>query len=271
MLKEGIDVNTLGVMESPSANRSYSASPHQSPSSTPVNRSISRVTLQPPTPIVVPPSPSPAVNASSSPIPVRKSSLSRGAGMNLASGGHTSKPAVPSPCSSSQDLGGDAPTTTAASDEAVAERIHTNRRSMYRSPGTSSSPDLATLLKKARERGGSAAPVVGALGRKDKRREERPPPLPGLPHHTSHQGPVSYTMGDSNPSSPNRNRDGMGTFKVCQFHVFSRSSLTFELPIYQAKNSVRAKTSAFFGKMLGQSTVRERSVCHKISISQTAC
>jgi hypothetical protein len=134
---------------------------------------------------------------------------------------------------------------------------------MYRSPGTSSSPDLATLLKKAKERGGSSANVVGALGRKDKRREGHPP-LPDLPyHHTLHHGPVSYTIGDSNPSSPNKNKDGMGTFKV---NYLTTSSISSLMPDYQAKTSVRAKTSAFFGKMLGQSTVRERSVCHNSSV-----
>lgn len=224
VLKEGIDVDTLGVVGSPaSVNRSYSSSHYHTPISTPVNRSISRVPLQPPTPVVVPPSPCPAVNASPSPMSGANSSMnngggSRSAGMNLGPG--VSKAAAPSPSSSSQELG-DATTTTSTSDEATSERIHTNRRSMYRAPGTSSSPDLATLLKKAKERGGSGAPVIGALGRKDRRRDRTPPPLPDL-HHTLQHGPVSYTMGDSNPSSPNKNRDG--TFKVSHHSQFRASS-----------------------------------------------
>lgn len=52
--------------------------------------------------------------------------------------------------------------------------MQTKRRSLYRSPGTSSSPDLATLLRKAKERGGA----VGAHHKKDKRPEPPPPPLP---------------------------------------------------------------------------------------------
>lgn len=203
ILKEGIDVNTLGVVESPALNRSYSSVHHQSPTSTPVSRTISRVTLQPPTPTVVPPSPSPVTNASSSPMG-KTLVYGRGASLNAAaaSGGLASKAPVPSPSSSSQDLGGDlspltTTTTATASEEAATERMQTNRRSMYRAPGTSSSPDLATLLRKAKERGGATVPMVGALGRKDKRREEAPP-LPDLP-------------GDSNAVSPGRNA---GTFKV---------------------------------------------------------
>lgn len=223
VLKEGIDVDTLGVVGSPaSVNRSYSSSQYHTPISSPVNRSISRVTLQPPTPVVVPPSPSSAVNASLSPMSGGSSSTNSGGGSRGASMSLGLKAAAPSPSSSSQELG-DATTTTSTSDEAASERMHTNRRSMYRAPGTSSSPDLATLLKKAKERGGSGAPVIGALGRKDRRRDQTPPPLPDLPyHHTLHHGPVSYTVGDSNPSSPSKNRDG--TFKVNHRSQFRASS-----------------------------------------------
>ncbi|KAJ7096338.1 hypothetical protein C8R44DRAFT_812767 [Mycena epipterygia] len=103
---------------------------------------------------------------------------------------------------------------------------------MYRSPGTSSSPDLATLLRKAKERGGVGVPKSN----RDRRRPDDPPPLPN--QITS----IAYA---SNPSkSKNRlqrtttNGDG-------------------DKP---PKSSVRSKTSAFLGKMLGQGgTVRERS------------
>ena len=252
VLKEGIDVDTLGVTGSPaSVNRSYSFSQYHTPISTPVNRSISRVTLQPPTPIVVPPSPSPAINVSSSQMPGCNSSMNNGGGSRGASmtlGPAVISKAAVSSLSSSQELGGDTTTTTSTSDEAAAERIQTNRRSMYRSPGTSSSPDLATLLKKAKERGGSSATMVGALGRKEKRREE-PPPLPDLPyHHTLHHGPVSYTMGDSNPSSPNKNKDGMGTFKVSHLTASSITSLTFELP---GENFCESEDERFFWQNAG--------------------
>lgn len=93
----------------------------------------------------------------------------------------------PSPASSSNDLFYDASATlTTQEDAGPSEREHekererqqqqqTNRRSLYRSPGTSSSPDLATLLKKAKERG---TVLPQGYGKKDKRKEEQPPPLP---------------------------------------------------------------------------------------------
>lgn len=46
--------------------------------------------------------------------------------------------------------------------------MQTRRRSLYRAPGTSSSPDLATLVRKAKERG-------GVVPQAEKRAE---PPLP---------------------------------------------------------------------------------------------
>lgn len=58
-----------------------------------------------------------------------------------------------------------------------AER-YANRRSIYRSPGTSSSPDLATLVRKARERGAVAPNPPYYLKEKTK---TQPPPLPT--HH----------------------------------------------------------------------------------------
>jgi PH/SEC7 domain-containing protein len=197
-------VNSLGV-ESPSLNRSYSSS--YSTPSTPVNRSISRVPLQPPTPVIVPPSPSTTSALSS---PVMPSSVNwggGGGGGSSAGSGLVSKNPTASPTIPSQDF---------PADSAEEAERQTNRRSMYRAPGTSSSPDLATLLRKAKERGGTGAPTVGALGRKDKRRDEPPPPLPGNPNVLRH-GPVSYDAGECSrnvaSSSPNKLRDG--TVKVC--------------------------------------------------------
>jgi len=203
VLREGIDVNSLG-MESPSVNRSYSSS--YSTPSTPVNRSISRVPLQPPTPVIVPPSPS-TVSALSSPVMPNSVNWGGGGGSSSTGSGFVSKNATASPTIPSQDF---------PADSAEEAERQTNRRSMYRAPGTSSSPDLATLLRKAKERGGTGAPTVGALGRKDKRREEPPPPLPDHPNVLRH-APVSYNAGESSRnvalSSPNKLRDG--TVKVC--------------------------------------------------------
>jgi hypothetical protein len=55
----------------------------------------------------------------------------------------------------------------------------TKRRSMYRSQGTASSPDLATLVRKAKQR----ASILPASNNKDKRHEAAPPlPASSGPH-----------------------------------------------------------------------------------------
>ena len=229
VLREGIDVNSLGVESpSPALNRSYSSS------ATPVNRTISRVALQPSTPVVVPPTPSPVT----SPFAASSSRLAPSHG-----------PVGPSPSSSSHDL---------VTDAEEAER-QTNRRSMYRSPGTASSPDLATLLRKAKERGGA---FVGGHVQSRARREE-PPPLPPDPSYSSATLVASTSSKNEDAStadwvlpSPHRAKDS-GTVKVSCLCFFL---LAMTERTNQAKSTVRAKTSAFWGKMIGQSTVRERSV-----------
>lgn len=160
-------MNTLGVDSSPGMNRSF-GSPSSS-SATPVNRAISRIALQPSTPIVVPPTPLHISTAAPSSSRLSASNGGGGSNSNLASVG-------PSPSSSSHDLRADAE---------EAER-QTNRRSMYRSPGTSSSPDLATLLRKAKERGASVA-----TQKRDKKRDDPPPPP--LPDQASRQPTSSHS------------------------------------------------------------------------------
>ncbi|KAF9461278.1 hypothetical protein BDZ94DRAFT_822072 [Collybia nuda] len=224
MLKEGLDVNSLGLDSSPSPMNASFGSPSPSRQATP------RV-LQPSTPTVVPPTPSPIAGPSSTRTPASSVSQS----------------------SSSHDVFYDAEDTT--------ER-QTNRRSMYRSPGTSSSPDLATLLRKAKEKGG----VIGAHHKRDKRRES-PPPLPNPYDHPSSSGRQrSTTAYSSNPTSPqvillskgrNRGDPGEANSDWVLPSPRPKESASSKAP----KSSVRAKTSAFLGKMLGQGTgtVRERS------------
>ncbi|KAF8993676.1 hypothetical protein BDQ17DRAFT_1401548 [Cyathus striatus] len=186
-------------------------------SATPNTRTPTRY-MQPSTPTVVPPTPSPAPAPSST--------------------------VVSSPSSSSHDLFYDA----------VEDTERPTRRSMYRSPGTSSSPDLATLLRKAKERGGGAIPTYG---RKDKRRES-PPPLPPAFERpstgTRQRSSTSYSSSvpSSAQASPvpkeksktSKREDPQASFKG----VANKLS----------KPSMRSKTSAFWGKMLGQST-RDKS------------
>jgi len=206
VLREGVDVNSLGVDASP-------ANPKSSASNTPVARTISRVALQPSTPIVVPPTPSPA------PGPPTRSTTMNTVPSAVGSSSQTSL--------SHNDLYNNNPED--------AER-QTNRRSMYRSPGTSSSPDLATLLRKAKERGGPV--VVSGTARHHKRRESPPPPP--LPDAATQQpGPsnsyLSSTLVASPSSSQSRSVAGghgtdrvvssprqpkeNGTIKVSRFHI----------------------------------------------------
>ena len=121
--------------------------------------------LQPSTPTVVPPTPSPVPGPSSA------------------------RTTISTQSSSTHDVFYDAQDTP--------ER-QTNRRSMYRSPGTSSSPDLATLLRKAKERGG----VVGPYNKNDKRCDS-PPPVPPAHDRLSTSGrPRSSTSYSPYPSTP---------------------------------------------------------------------
>jgi PH/SEC7 domain-containing protein len=155
-LVDSVDVNSLGVDNSPGQTSRHFASP------TPPGKEkrTSRPHTQPATPVIVPPMPSPSAGPSSA--------------------------RLPSPSSSSGEIFYDAEDSD----------IQTKRRSLYRSPGTSSSPDLATLLRKAKERGGT----VGAHHKKLEKRYVPPPPLPTTLHAT--EGPsTSGTRPRSSTSS----------------------------------------------------------------------
>ncbi|KAF9071686.1 hypothetical protein BDP27DRAFT_1446168 [Rhodocollybia butyracea] len=179
MLREGLDIDSLGkLVESP---------PPVLPKS-PRHKTPPTKRLQPSTPTIVPPTPSPVAGPSSARIP------------------------QPSPSASTNDFFTD------------DDDINTKRRSMYRSPGTSSSPDLATLLRKAKERGGIVNP---SLYRDRDRRRDSPPPLPS---HSKARDDWVFASPNGNGTSPEK-----------------------------PKSSVRSKASSFLGKMLGQNTVRERS------------
>jgi PH/SEC7 domain-containing protein len=138
-LAESVDVNSLGADSSPAQQSAdfVSSTPPVKEKRTPRGP---RPQTQPGTPVIVPPTPSQTAGSSST------------------------KQPVPSPSSSSAEIFYDAEDSD----------IQTKRRSLYRSPGTSSSPDLATLLRKAKERGGT----VGAHHKKLEKRQAPPPPLP---------------------------------------------------------------------------------------------
>lgn len=205
VLREGVDVNSLGVDASPANSKGWSSPA----TSTPVARTISRVALQPSTPIVVPPTPSPAPSPSTRLMTTNSASSAVGGLLQT---------------SSSQAHG----------DDLEDSERQTNRRSLYRSPGTSSSPDLATLLRKAKERGGPAA--ASATGH-HKRYESPPPPLPdaATQQPSSSNSYLSSTLvasplsksrsGAENHSteravSSARQPKENGTLKVSRFHIY---------------------------------------------------
>ncbi|KAF8636056.1 hypothetical protein AX17_003830 [Amanita inopinata Kibby_2008] len=146
---------------------------------------------------------------------------------------------------------------------------HTNRRSIYRSTGTSSSPDLATLVRKARERGG----VIPSHHYAREKRKESPPPLPPSQDRPSTANgsvrPRSSTSHSLNPPPATLtrqfpNREGRGklgraalTDAVPEWFTTSPQPLKVEAA-KASKSSVRQKTSALLGKMLGQSSTKER-------------
>ena len=204
VLREGVDVNSLGVDASPANSKSWSSPA----TSTPVTRTISRVALQPSTPIVVPPTPSPA------PSPSTRLMTTNTASSTIGSSLRPSSPQV-------------------HDDDLEDSERQTNRRSLYRSPGTSSSPDLATLLRKAKERGGPTA--VNATGHH--KRYESPPPLPDAATQqpsssnsylssTLVASPLSKSRSGAENHSTERTVSSArlpkenGTLKVSRFHIY---------------------------------------------------
>jgi hypothetical protein len=259
LLTEGVDVDALG------ADAGTSTAPKPVPIPPAKERRSPRNSLlpPPPTPVTIHhPTPTPAAASGTSPV---------------------SRQPTSSPSSSSNDLFYDAEDLD----------MQTKRRSLYRSPGTSSSPDLATLLRKAKERG----IVVPANARKEKQMET-PPPLPQTVANLSERPPppspttrrrsststdppprlnqthtleppkTKYNTMPDLPSDteasgtewPNpRSRKVSKSSKVPLSTAVPFSSPNVVKQVQQPpKASVRAKTSAFFGRMLG--TTRERSV-----------
>ncbi|EMD37830.1 CsMn39, partial [Gelatoporia subvermispora B] len=241
VLKEGFDVDTLGADIS---NSSISLSPFSSPS--PSERPYFGV--QPATPTVVPPTPSP-------------SAPGRGVGLSTPS-----KPRSSITSSSSNEVYYDAEDSD----------FQTKRRSMYRSPGTASSPDLATLLRKARERGkqdarkGAAAAPDGSPSKIDVSKgssrqrsstsSSLAPPLPNMQGSPALKDRPSISTNLANSSSASS-----------EWVLTSPRSLTsIREGGAKAKSSVRAKTSAFLGKMLGTSSTRDRQRSLTSSPSSTS-
>ncbi|KAL6310459.1 hypothetical protein BKA93DRAFT_820881 [Sparassis latifolia] len=241
VLKEGLDVDTLGA---DITNTSISLSPFSSPSP-PAHRSYAG--LQPATPTIVPPTPSPVATH-------------RAAG----SSNSANNPNIPSQTSLLSSPSSD------VFYDAEEHDFQTKRRSMYRSPGTASSPDLATLLRKAKERNAAGnkdglKPTAASHDTLDKG---------GAPKSGARQRPSTSSNRPESPSfSPqstpapkgkSRGRQGQGMDNGGSpspdwVWTSPRSLSSIKDNGKPAKSSVRAKTSAFLGKMLGQSSTRDRS------------
>ncbi|THH27852.1 hypothetical protein EUX98_g6347 [Antrodiella citrinella] len=197
------------------------------------------MTFQPATPTIVPPTPSP----------------------NTRHVGSSSSSRTHEPVQDSPEIYYDAENAD----------LQTKRRSMYRAPGTASSPDLATLLRKAKAKENNAekearsgnpslSPLTPNRLHVDdtitKGSRQRPPT-----GFSSPQSPASprigtpLTRGKSKPDigiSPSAS--GVSSPDWVLTSPRSMSSMK------ASKSSVRAKTTAFFGKMLGSSSsTRERS------------
>ncbi|KAI0769773.1 hypothetical protein BD413DRAFT_604874 [Trametes elegans] len=209
LLRESIDVDELGADISNTSIGSFS-----SPSS-PLQRGY----LQPATPIVVPPTPSPVNSAG------RHAAPSAGS--------------LTSPSSSTSEVFYDAPEDP---------DYQTKRRSMYRSPGTASSPDLATLLRKAKERTGVSGSRDGRRNGTSSSRE------PQSPSPSAQVTPVPKgKMRSSQTLSAQRDSDASSPASTPDWVLTSPRSFGSMKDGKPAKSSVRAKTSAFLGKMLGAS------------------
>ncbi|KAG1870198.1 hypothetical protein DFJ58DRAFT_653231 [Suillus subalutaceus] len=212
-LRESLDINTLGVSNSPAPPAHEFTSASARPPSRESRTLLTRAHA-PPTPVIVPPTPSPG----------------------------------PCPGPSSARC----PSTTSSNEvffDAEDPDMQTRRRSLYRAPGTSSSPDLATLVRKAKERGGVVPQV-------EKRAE---PPLPVHGGGASRLGvgpsrPRSSTSAGSPPSASSSSSPGNPVVNVSPAVV--RPS---KLGQRELSSPSSDWTSAFLGKMLGQSTTRDRS------------
>ncbi|KAG8907445.1 hypothetical protein FRB99_004240 [Tulasnella sp. 403] len=133
VLEEGRRLESLGHTStlSPNASSSRSSRPP-----------VTAYNFRPPaTPTVVPPTPTHDTGRNGKMEQSQKSSRARdpSAGSSILT-----------------EMSGATPSASSF-DEMDDIELHTKRRSLFRSPGTSSSPDLATLVRKTKERGGVAA------------------------------------------------------------------------------------------------------------------
>ena len=207
VIREGLDVDSLGLDVIPHSASSAGGSPYSSPPTSPPPRTP-YMSFQPPTPTIVPPTPSPqqqqhhhshrnhhAHNNHST----TTSANNNNNHTNHNQTNHTSHNNVNRVNGSSSSSTRGQSSVSSGSDifyDAEDSELQTKRRSMYRSPGTASSPDLATLLRKAKSRDTG----------KDANRSSRPVQQPLIPNRLrvddASQRPSITTNSPSSPGSP---------------------------------------------------------------------
>ncbi|KAM5530981.1 hypothetical protein V8D89_015363 [Ganoderma adspersum] len=211
VLKESLDVERLGRGAEDRSDTSITLSP----ASPPQQRGY--LGLQPATPIIVPPTPSPSNSA--------------------ARAGLVSTSNLASPSSSSSEVFYDAPEDI---------DYQTRRRSMYRAQGTASSPDLATLLRKAKERGtgGAGRSKDGKKNANASSRDLQSPALTSPPQVT----PI--------PKGKMRSSQNLALSAQRDAAAGSTPSPSPDWVLASPKSFGSIKD----GKMLGTASTRERSV-----------
>ncbi|KAH8119341.1 hypothetical protein DFH11DRAFT_1501723 [Phellopilus nigrolimitatus] len=174
----------------------------------------------------------------------------------------------------------------------------TKRRSMLRSVGTASSPDLATLVRKAKQRS-AAGQDQGETRNKEQR-------TTGARHGhvtssvlnslspNSHRDSTSSRTRKRSSTTVNNNNDGPSSMPFSHTHkgklikstrppepapemdepissdwVMTGSRNRSETVVSKGKSSVRSKTSAFLGKIIGQSSIRDKSRNDSVSSPTT--
>ncbi|PFH45519.1 hypothetical protein AMATHDRAFT_184519 [Amanita thiersii Skay4041] len=184
---------------------------------------------------------------------------------SFAAASYRAPPVTPTPPS-----GSDNHSASAMSEERDIPEQHPNRRSIYRSSGTSSSPDLATLVRRAKERG---VVNVNVNHPRETHRNSSPPPLP----QTQIRQPISNNTRSRSSASLNHPNATASPKSIVSREKLTRGLLADVGPEWfvssqstlkegnskSTKTSVRQKTTALLGKMLGQGNSREKMLFQK--------
>ncbi|KAG8754708.1 hypothetical protein FRC12_011107 [Ceratobasidium sp. 428] len=170
-------------------------------------------------------------------------------------------------------------TQTTAPDDAEEEdeEYNARRRSMFRSPGTASSPDLATLVRKVRDAREQTQDYLDPAPPADRARTKSSTSSAfEFVESNPVQTPLKQPARDRALTSPDQTQDGSPRLRKSQRRLakaekvlgVTRAPTASDILASdigegrsdrEGKRSMRNKTSAFFGKMLGHSQNSLRS------------